>query len=138
MDDGADPLALALKDWSQRQARARLTELGFKNVRVVTVLGTDDRVVKILANGKPVRQMQKVPVNASIIIEVSDGRLDAIRDSLYEAERLNDYNRMEFGTFPGGEGDYGVGGIDVGGSEEQEYFEEPDYFENPEFILLNE
>lgn len=128
MDDGADH-SLALKDWSYRQVKSRLSELGFKNVRTITVLGTDDRVVKILAAGKPVYQMQKVPVNAPIIIEVSDGRLGAIRDSLYEAERLNDYRSMEFGDLPGGE-NYESSSVSTeeSGSTEPEYFEEPDYF----------
>lgn len=103
MDDGADFTSLALKDWSYRQARARLMELGFKNVRTITVLGADDRVVKVLANGKPVYRMQKVAVNAPVIIEVSDGRLGSIRDSLYEAERLREYGNMDFGEYPGEE-----------------------------------
>lgn len=138
MDDGADKLALALKDWSQRQARARLTELGFKNIRVVTVLGADDRVVKIMANGKPVFQMQKVPVNAQIIVEVSDGRLGALRDSLYEAERIREYHSMDFGDYPGN-ASYG-GSSGDGGSvyEEPDYFEDPDYFDEPEFLPVNE
>lgn len=89
IDDGGDKAGLALKNWSYRQVKARLTELGFKNVGTITVLGSDDRVVKITANGKPVFQMQKIPVNARIIIEVSDGRLTAIRDSLYDSERHN-------------------------------------------------
>lgn len=132
MDDGADRASLALKDWSYRQAKARLTELGFKNVRTVSVLGEDDRVVKVLASGKPVFQMQKIAVNAPIIVEVSDGRLGALRDSLYEAERLGEYN-MDFGDYPGGEYlQEGGSGSEPGASEEPDYYEEPDYF------LINE
>lgn len=127
IDDGADKSALALKNWSYRQVKARLTELGFKNVRTVTVLGEDDRVVKLLANGKPIRQMQKVPVNAGIIIEVSDGRLGSVRDSLYEAERLREYN-MDFGEYPGGDSYAGPEDHPETSTEEPEYFEEPDYF----------
>lgn len=139
LDDGPDKLALALKDWSHRQVKARLTELGFKHIKTVTVLGSDDRVVKILANGKPIYQMQKVPVTAQIVIEVSDGRLGAIRDSLYEAERLREYGSMEFGDYPGGEfsdSEYYHG--DEKNTENSSYFEEPDYFEEPEYFLLNE
>lgn len=140
MDDGADRTALALKNWSFRQVKSRLTELGFKNVRTVTVLGADDRVVKILANGRPVFQMQKVAVNAPVIIEVSDGRLGAIRDSLYENDRLKQFTNLEFGELPGsnygiyspnGEGGGGKYAPAGGGSEpssETEYFEEPEYF----------
>lgn len=132
MDDGADFTALALKDWSYRQARSRLAELGFKNVRTVTVLGADDRVVKVLAGGKPVYQMQKVAVNKPVIIEVSDGRLGALRDSLYEAERLNEYRMMEFGEFPGRE-DAGERSSVSGEVEEPDYYENPDYFPIEEY-----
>lgn len=126
MEDGADYTKLALKDWSYRQAKSRLSELGFKNVRTVTVLGSDDRVVKVLANGKPVFQMQKVPVNAQIIIEISDGRLGALRDSLYEAERLHEYNMMEFGDYPGGE--FSESPEEFNKNSEEEFYENPDYF----------
>ena len=59
----------------ERSGLARLEELGFKKVRVVHVLGTNDMVIRVLANGMPVHKTQKVPVNASIVLEVSDGRL---------------------------------------------------------------
>lgn len=91
IDDGPDKKAYALKSWSKRQAYARLAELGFKNVKFREVLGEDDRVVKILANGKPVYQMQKAPVNAQIMIEISNGRLGAINDQLLENERLSNF-----------------------------------------------
>lgn len=128
MDDGADYTAMALKDWSYRQARARLMELGFKNVRTVTVLGSDDRVVKVMANGRPVYQMQKVAVNAPIIIEVSDGRLGALRDSLYEAERIRDYNMMDFGDYPGGTYGADAPSSDATDHSDEGTYEDPDYF----------
>lgn len=133
MDDGADFTAMALKDWSYRQARARLTELGFKNVRTVTVLGSDDRVVKVLAGGKPVYQMQKVAVNAPIIIEVSDGRLGALRDSLYEAERLEEYRMMDFGEYPGTDNPSSDGGYEPAGETQETEYENPDYFPVDEY-----
>ncbi|MCH5213562.1 MAG: PASTA domain-containing protein [Muribaculaceae bacterium] len=133
IDDSGDRTGLALKDWSFRQAKARLTELGFKNLRRVTVLGAEDRVIKLLANGKPIYQMEKVPVNAQILIEVSDGRLSAIRDSLYEAERVQEFNMMNFGDYPGGE--YYESGVVI---PEEESNDEPDYFEEPDYFLLNE
>lgn len=135
IDDGANRSALALKNWSYRQAKSRLIELGFKNIRTITVLGADDRVVKMLANGKPIFQMQKVPVNANIIIEVSDGRLGALRDSLYDLDRLREYPG-EFGDLPGG--DYYEGGGSGAGASEESSSEEPDYFEEPEEFLINE
>lgn len=91
LDDDNHPNELALKSISERSALAKFEELGFKNVRVVKVLGPTDRVVKVLANGRPVRKMQKIPVNSSIIIEVADGRLADMQDSLSNLEYLDSY-----------------------------------------------
>ena len=139
MDDGADRTSLALKRWTYRQAKARLTELGFTNIRTVTVLGADDRVVKVLANGKPVFQMQKVPITAPIIIEISDGRLGAIRDSLYEVERMGGVGRINFGDLPGAPAvskpvkseQVAAPKVEAAPKKEAEpeYFEEPEYFQ---------
>lgn len=95
LDDDNHPNELALKGVSQRTALAKFEELGFKKVRVVKVLGTTDRVVKVMANGRPVHKMQKVPVTASIVVEISDGRLDALQDSLSNLEYLNSYREAE-------------------------------------------
>lgn len=135
MDDGADRTALAFRDWSHRQVKARLTELGFKNISTVSVLGADDRVVKVLANGKPVFKMQKVPINASIVVEISDGRLNALRDSLYEAERLRDYIPEEFGEYPGGSSytpSSSTSSPNRSAGTYREMEEEPEYFEIPD------
>ena len=86
LDDVNHPNEYAMKGISYRTALAKFEELGFKNVRVVKVLGATDRVVKVLANGKVVRKMQKVPVNARIVLEVADGRLADLRDSLQNEE----------------------------------------------------
>lgn len=91
LDDDNHPNELALKSISERSALAKFEELGFKNVRVVKVLGPTDRVVKVLANGRPVRKMQKIPVNSSIVIEVADGRLADMQDSLSNLEYLDSY-----------------------------------------------
>lgn len=91
LDDNNRPNELAMKGESFRSAMAKLDELGFKNVRVVKVLGTTDRVVKVTANGKAVRKMQKVPVTATIVLEVSDGRLGAVKDSLQNEELMRYY-----------------------------------------------
>lgn len=91
LDDDNHPNEYALKGQSYRSAMAKLEELGFKNVRVVKVLGTTDRVVKVIANGRPVRKMQKIPVNSTIVLEISDGRLSDIQDSLQNAELLQNY-----------------------------------------------
>jgi len=91
LDDNNRPNELAMKGESFRSAMAKLDELGFKNVRVVKVLGTTDRVVKVTANGKAVRKMQKIPVTSSIVLEVSDGRLGALKDSLQNEELMRYY-----------------------------------------------
>ena len=78
----------ALRGESHRSALARLEELGFRNIRVVKVLGTTDRVVKVMANGKAVRKMQKVPVTASMVLEVSDGRLKRLA-GLFAESRIS-------------------------------------------------
>lgn len=91
LDDVNHPNEFAMKGVSYRTALAKFEELGFKNVRVVKVLGATDRVVKVLANGRPVRKMQKVPVNAAIVLEVADGRLADLRDSLQNEELRRAY-----------------------------------------------
>lgn len=90
LDNDNHPNEFALKGESYRSALAKLEEYGFKNVRTVRVLGASDRVVKVLANGRPVRKTQKVPVNAVIVVEISDGQLGHLKDSLEIAE----YERM--------------------------------------------
>ncbi len=86
MDPTGDSRQPALRGYSMRQAKAQLEEMGFKNVRVTYILGDTDRVVKVLANGKPVMKQQKVPVNAQILLEVYDGRMSVLADSLQNAE----------------------------------------------------
>lgn len=98
IDDDNHPNEYAFKGFSFRQGMAKLEELGFKNVRVVRVLGDTDRIVKVLANGKTVRKMQKVPVNANIVVEVYDGRLDSMMDSLSAIEFMK--NRQEYSDTP--------------------------------------
>lgn len=96
IDDDNSPLGDALKGMSSRQALAHLEELGFSNIAVVSVLGDNDLVVKVLADGKTVKKMQKVSIKSRIILEVSDGRLSILRDSLHNQELGNsaayDYN----------------------------------------------
>lgn len=100
LDDENRPNEYAMKGVSYRTALAKFEELGFKNVRVIKVLGTTDRVVKVLANGRPVRKMQKVPVNSAIVLEVSDGRLGDLRDSLQNEELRRMYEESDIHTAP--------------------------------------
>ncbi len=103
IDDDNHPTEYALKGVSSRSAQAKLEELGFKHVRIRMVLGSSDRVVKVTANGKPVYKTQKIPVNANMVLEIADGRLDALKDSLQTLEYL-EYSREERSS--GGESDY--------------------------------
>lgn len=86
IDDDRRPGENALKNLSSRQGIAHLEELGFKNIRIIKVLGETDRIVRVTANGQVVKKMMKVPVNARIVVEVSDGRLSELRDSLQMEE----------------------------------------------------
>lgn len=95
LDDDNHPNELALKGLSERSVMAKFEELGFKNVSVVKVLGTTDRVVKVSANGRAVHKMQKVPVNAVIVVEISDGNLEAVQDSLKNLEYLDAYRESQ-------------------------------------------
>ncbi len=99
IDQDNNPREDALKSFSFRQGMARLEELGFKNIRVVRVLGDNDCIVKVTANGRVVKKTEKVPVNARIVVEVYDGRLGALRDSLQNEEYIqaqSDY--VEYGN----------------------------------------
>lgn len=86
IDDDNNPADDALKSFSFRQGMARLEELGFKNIKVVRVLGENDRIVRVMANGRVVKKTQRVPLNAAIVVEVNDGRLGELRDSLENEE----------------------------------------------------
>lgn len=107
IDDDNHPMEDALRSFSFRSGMAKLQELGFKNIRVVKVLGDNDCIVKVLANGVPVKKMQKVPVNASIVVQVYDGRLAAIRDSLENEELIATHDQR---VSSGESYDYGYGG----------------------------
>ena len=85
----------ALKGYSRRQGLAKLEELGFRNINIVTVPGDNDRIIRILANGKKVAKMQKVPVNALITVEVYDGQLNRLSDSIQAEEYLQYITEVE-------------------------------------------
>ena len=85
----------ALKGYSLRQGLAKLEELGFRKVNVVTLPGDNDRIIRILANGRTVSKMEKVPVTAQITVEVYDGRLNHVTDSLLEEEYLQYVKEVE-------------------------------------------
>lgn len=95
IDDDNNPAEDALRGFSFRQGMAKLEELGFKNIRVVRVLGDNDCIVKVMANGHVVKKTQRVPVNARIVVEVYDGRLNELRDSLQNAEMLQYLNEQQ-------------------------------------------
>lgn len=113
VDPDNNPTEDALKGYSMRQGRSRLEELGFKNIQIVHVLGDNDRVLKITANGKTVRKLQKVPVNARIVMEVCDGRLNELRDSLELQEYVTNYEESHsYAEESGYDGYYDYGSED--------------------------
>ena len=85
----------ALKGYSLRQGMAKLEELGFRKVNVVKVPGDNDRIIRILANGKTIAKMEKVPVTAMITVEVYDGQQNRYTDSLLEEEYLKYVTEVE-------------------------------------------
>lgn len=103
IDDDNHPMEDALRSFSYRSAMAKLQELGFKNIKIVKVLGDNECVAKVTANGATVKKMQKVPVNAKIVMHVYDGRLGAITDSLMGEEALANYRA---GQYNGYDADY--------------------------------
>lgn len=88
IDDDNNPADDALRGFSFRQGMARLEELGFKNIKVVKILGDNDCIVKVTSNGTVVKKTEKVPVNSHLVVEVYDGRLGALSDSLQNDEYL--------------------------------------------------
>lgn len=106
IDDGKNHAEAALKGLTERQAISRLEELGFKpeQIKLVKVLGENDRVVKILANGRTVRKGEKISVKAKIILEVYDGRLTLLRDSLQNMELSRAGRTYYYSTEKGHEG----------------------------------
>lgn len=82
----------ALKGFSMRQGMAKLEELGFRNVNVVKVPGDNDRIIRLLVYGRPIKKMEKVPVNAMITMEVYDGRTYHLTDSIQGEEYLQTLN----------------------------------------------
>ena len=95
IDEDNNPREDALKSTSFRQGKARLEELGFKNIRVIKILGENDCISKIYADGKVVKKMQRIPINAKIVMEVFDGQLEAVKDSLRQDIDPDYMNRFD-------------------------------------------
>lgn len=83
-----------LKGISLRQGKSILESLGFKNISVKYNEGKNkDLIQRVLVNGKPLLGNEKVKINSNILLEVSNGKLDEIIDSLlytgnYEEELI--------------------------------------------------
>ena len=91
IDEEDRPGLNAMRGMPYRSALAHLQELGFKSIKVVYVLGDNmDMVVRVLADGRPVRKRQIVPVTARIVLEVYNDGLNLLFDSLYNLEMLRD------------------------------------------------
>ena len=83
---------------SLRQGKAMLQGLGFKdkNIKVVYRLGKHENLIQsVRVDGKKLRPGQRVPVNSVIVLEVSDGRVGQLTDSLlnveFGVETVDDY-----------------------------------------------
>lgn len=79
---------------SLRQGKAVLEGLGFKekNIKVVYRLGKYENLIQsVRVNGKKIRPGQRVAINSTIILEVSDGRVDRLTDSLLNVEYGTDF-----------------------------------------------
>jgi beta-lactam-binding protein with PASTA domain len=123
LDPGTDTRQPALRGLSMRQAKAQLQELGFKNIKIEYVLGDTDRVLRVTADGKTVNKMQKVPLNAKIVLVVYDGRKSALADSLSHAAGRNEGSEQyeivnEEGYEPDPEEQYFEENISISGNEE--------------------
>lgn len=90
----------ALKGYSLRQGLARLEELGFKKVNIVKVPGESDRIIRLIADGHTIAKMEKVPVNRLITVEVYDGQLRNLSDSILDEEYLQYVTDVEEDGFP--------------------------------------
>lgn len=91
----------ALKGYSFRQGLAKLEELGFKKLNIVKVPGDNDRIIRLLANGKTISKMEKVPVTALITVEVYDGQMNRVSDSLQDEEYLQYVTEVEDEDYSG-------------------------------------
>lgn len=83
---------------SLRQGKAMLQGLGFKdkNIKVVYRLGKHENLIQsVRVDGKKLRPGQRVPVSSIIVLEVSDGRVGQLTDSLlnveFGVETIDDY-----------------------------------------------
>lgn len=108
VDVDNNPAQDALHGYSFRQGMARLEELGFKKISIRKVQGDNDRIIRVLANGNVVKKMQKIPVTADIIVEVCDGELSHVNDSI----RNEEYLQMIYGEDNYPEVDYTEDGDD--------------------------
>ncbi len=125
IDEDNNPREDALKSTSFRQGKARLEELGFKNIRVIKILGENDCISKIYANGKVVKKMQKTPINAKIVMEVFDGQLEAVKDSLrqdIDPDYMNDFDQPTEGETEESSETYPVEETESSESESYEYY----------------
>lgn len=127
IDEENRPGMNAMQGVGYRQTLAHLQELGFKNIRVARVLGENkDAVIKVMADGRVIKKMQRVPVNARIVIEVCDGRLALLYDSLYNIELANEPAPQPV-PGSGGTGVYNGGSMPVNEPVEEEEELSPTY-----------
>lgn len=93
--------------------------------------------MKVTANGKVVKKTERVPVNARIVVEVYDGRLGELRDSLQNEEYLriateeniDDYDAGDSFNYEEIEADPSTESHETPARDEQPEEEEPSFIE---------
>lgn len=85
-----------LKGISIRQGKSVLESLGFKDILIKYKDGRNkDLIQRVLVNGKPLLGgSEKVKINSKIVLEVSNGRLDEIMDSLLYTDDYEENNEL--------------------------------------------
>lgn len=87
------PLPDIIDNSSERNAKARLTAMGFRIGETEYIPGEEGWVYGVKVNGRSFATGQQVPINALIILQVGNGMRNAA-DSVYQADAA-DYMLLE-------------------------------------------
>jgi hypothetical protein len=87
------PLPDIIDNSSERNAKARLTAMGFRIGETEYIPGEEGWVYGVKVNGRSYATGQQVPINALIILQVGNGMRNAA-DSVYQADAA-DYMLLE-------------------------------------------
>jgi len=87
------PLPDIIDNSSERNAKARLTAMGFRIGETEYIPGEEGWVYGVKVNGRSYATGQQVPINALVILQVGNGMRNAA-DSVYQADAA-DYMLLE-------------------------------------------